>query len=131
MNKVGIGMCFHDDAGDFVLAKKSWFSPLCDVNIGEVVGLHTILKWTSHLQFDNVDLALDSKKVVDAFRRCVGDSSEFGCIIVECRQLFQSRFQNSHVEFNRRQANGITYELAHIAPHNARSLTYDDVPSFI
>jgi ribonuclease HI len=85
-----------------VLAKTAWFSPLCDVAIGEAVSLHTTLEWVSDLQFDNVDFALDSKKVVDSFHTCVVDNSEFGCIINACRQLFYDRFQNSHVEFNRR-----------------------------
>nr|ABN08690.1 probable reverse transcriptase At2g02650 -, related [Medicago truncatula] len=78
-------MCICDDAEDFGLAKTYWFSPLCDVDIGEGVSFHTTLEWTSYLQFDNVDFALDSKKVVDAFRTCVEDSCEFGCIILACR----------------------------------------------
>jgi len=36
-------MCNRDDAGDFVLARTDWFSPLCEVTIGEAVGLHTAL----------------------------------------------------------------------------------------
>lgn len=105
----------RDDAWDFVLAKTTWFSPLCDVDMGEAVGLHTTLEWTSNLQLDNIDFALDSKKVVNAFRTGVNDNSEFGCIIYACRQLFHNRFQNSHVEFNRRQANEVARELARVA----------------
>jgi hypothetical protein len=131
MNKGGIGMCIGVDVGDLVLAKTSWFSPLCDVGIREAVGLHTTLERTLDFQFDNIDFTLDYKKVVYALRTCVEDSSEFDCIINACRQLFQSRFQNSHVEFNWRQANGATHELAQIAPRNASSHTYDDVPSCI
>jgi hypothetical protein len=68
MNKVVIGMCVRDDAGDFVLAKTLWLSPLCDIDLGETVGLHTTLEF-----------ALDAKKIVDAVRTSVEDSSEFGC----------------------------------------------------
>jgi len=64
--------------------------------------LHTTLQWTSDLQFDNVDFSLNSKKLVmDAFRTQLEDNNEFRWIIDVCRQLFQSRFQNSGVEFNR------------------------------
>jgi ribonuclease HI len=80
------------------------FSPLYDVTIREAVELHTTLQWVSDLQFDSVDFVLDSQHVVDSFHTGV-DDSKFGCIITACRQLFQDSFQNSHVEFNRRQAN--------------------------
>ena len=45
MNMVGIGLCLRDDACEFVLAKTDCFSPLCDVDVGEVVGLYTTLEW--------------------------------------------------------------------------------------
>jgi len=92
--------------------------------------MRTVLEWISDLQFDNIDFALDSKKVVDAFRTTVEDSSEFGCIIGICRQLFQCKFQNSPVEFNRRQANGVARKLALVGSHNTSSHIYD-VPSCI
>jgi len=85
LNKVGIGMRIWDYAGEFVLAKTDWFSPLCDVVIGETVGLHTILQGISDLQFDNVDFVLDSQWVMDSFHTCVYDNSEFGCINNICR----------------------------------------------
>jgi hypothetical protein len=37
-------MCIRNDAGEFVLAKTVWFAPLCDVDVGEAVGLHTTLE---------------------------------------------------------------------------------------
>lgn len=46
---VGIGICLCGDLGVFVLAKTDCFSPLCDVDVGEVVGLHTTLKWLADL----------------------------------------------------------------------------------
>ncbi|XP_024640526.1 uncharacterized protein [Medicago truncatula] len=44
LNRVGLGMCIRDDAGEYVLARIDWFYPLCDVVIGEAVGLHTALQ---------------------------------------------------------------------------------------
>jgi len=83
------------------------------------------------LHYDNVDFGLDSKSFVERFNSNLGDSSELGCIIQACRQLFDCIFQNSHVEFNRRQANGVAHELSRVAPSHASSHVYDDVPSCI
>jgi len=83
------------------------------------------------LHYDNIDFVLDSKSVVERFNSNLGDSNELDCIIQACRQLFDSNFQNSHVEFNRRQANRVTHELARVAPSHASSHVYDDVPSCI
>jgi len=70
-------MCLRDDDGFFVLAKTEWFAPLCDIDVGEAVGLHTTLDWVSIQQFDNVDFALDCKRVVDCANSSIDDSSEF------------------------------------------------------
>jgi len=37
-------MCIRNDAGEFVLAKTDWFVPLCDVDVGKTIGLHTTLQ---------------------------------------------------------------------------------------
>ena len=131
LNVVGIGICICDDHGEFVMAKTDCFSPLCDVDVGETVGLHTTLQWVAGLHYDNVDFVLDSKSVVERFNSNLGDSSGLGCIIQACRQLFDCNFQNSHIEFNRRQANGVAHELARVAPSHVSSHVYDDVPSCI
>lgn len=69
-NMVGIVVCLRDVVGEFVIAKTDCFSPLCDVDVEEDVGLHATLEWIAGLQFDNVDFALD-----------IEDNSKFGCII--------------------------------------------------
>jgi len=111
--------------------KTNCFSPLCGVDVGEVVGLHTTLQWMAALHYDNVDFDLDSKRVVNHFKSNIIDHSEFVCIISACRQLFIDSFQNSHVEFNRRQVNEVTHELAQVALSHASSHVYDDVSSCI
>ena len=131
LNMVGIGICIRDDQGDFVMAKTDCFSPLCDVDVGEVVGLHIALHWVSDLHYDNVEFVLDSKSVVQRFNSNLSDSSELGCIIQVCRQLFDCNFHDPHVEFNRRQANGVAHELARVSPSHASSHVHDDVPSCI
>ncbi|KEH28618.1 hypothetical protein MTR_4g008270 [Medicago truncatula] len=79
--RAGLGICIRNDAGEFVRSKTDWFAPLCDVDLRETVGLHTTLQWISDLQFDNVDFALDSKRVVDHVNSYEDDNSDFGCII--------------------------------------------------
>jgi len=93
--------------------------------VGEVVSLHTALQWMVALQFDNVDFALDSKRVVDHFKLDIVDYSEFGCTISACRQLFIDSFHNCHVEFNRRQSNEVAHELAQITPSYVSSHVYN------
>jgi hypothetical protein len=102
LNVEGIGICTRDDHGDFVMAKTDYFSPLCDVDVDEDVGLHTALQWLTTLHYDHVNFVLDSKSVLDRFNSNLEDSSELGCIIQACRQLFACIFQNYRVEFNRR-----------------------------
>jgi len=32
-------MCIRDSDGGFVLARSTWFSPLCSIDLGEAMGL--------------------------------------------------------------------------------------------
>ena len=43
LNMTGIDICIRDDQGEFVMAETNCLSPLCDVDVGEAVGLHTAL----------------------------------------------------------------------------------------
>jgi len=123
-------MCIRKDAGKFVPAKIDWFAPLYDVDVREAIGLHTTLQLVSDLQFDNMNFALDSKRVVDCVNSNVYDISEFGCIISACRRLLENSFQNFHVEFNRRQVNRIVHQLAHTRPLDPSPYIIDDAPSY-
>jgi ribonuclease HI len=111
-NRVGIGMCIRDEMGAFVLAKTEWFNPICEVHIGEALGLLSALNWVHELQLGPVDFELDSKRVVDQFSSPKSDVSEFGDIIDNCRALFTQFYVNSSVEFVRRQANEAAHSLA-------------------
>jgi len=67
-------MCLRDEDGDFVLAKTlcftRWCTRWCPVNVGEVLGLFHALEWLSDMQFDNIDLVLDSK-IIDVFHSMI------------------------------------------------------------
>jgi hypothetical protein len=112
LNRIGIGMCIRDDSGTFVLAKTEWISPLCDVHVGEALGLLSALEWVHELQLGPIDFELDAKRVVDRFLSTNNDVTEFGSIINNCRTLFGLYYENSSVEFVRRQANEVAHVLS-------------------
>ncbi|PNX58589.1 cytochrome p450, partial [Trifolium pratense] len=94
LNKVGIGTCIKDDQGRFVLAKTEWFSPVCDVKMGEAQGLLHAFKWVRDLQLEDVDFELDAQIVVIKFHSKKDDVSELGGVIKDCQQLHNTFFKN-------------------------------------
>lgn len=79
----------------------------------------------------NTNYSLHSKIVVDAFNCNNNSNNDFGSIIVSCRQLLNTLFINSNVEFSMRQTNKIAYELTQTSMLEANSQLYIDVPSYI
>ncbi|CAJ2641528.1 unnamed protein product [Trifolium pratense] len=55
-------MCIRDDEGRFVLAKTMWSTPICEVDVGEALGLLCAINWVHELQLEGVDFVMDSKK---------------------------------------------------------------------
>jgi hypothetical protein len=49
LNKGGISLCIRDDQGQFVVTKTKWYSPVLDVDTGEVSGLLRAMKWVKDL----------------------------------------------------------------------------------
>lgn len=83
-----------------VLAKIEWFNPICEVHIGEALGLLSALNWVHELQLGRpVDFEFDSKCIVDQFPSPKSDVSEFEDIIDNSRVLFTQFYLNSSVEF--------------------------------
>jgi hypothetical protein len=121
-NRVGIGVCIRDDHGAFISAKTEWFSPKCDVHIGEALGLLSALTWVHELNLGPVEFELDSKRVVDR---------KFGVIVDHCKLIFSSYYRNSSVEFVRRQANEVAHNLAKAATLSASVHVLVDVPNCI
>jgi hypothetical protein len=95
-----------------MLAKYDQYSPICDVRIGEALSLLSALKWIYELNLGPVDFELDSKLVGDIFNSNNHDISEFGEIIAQCRRFFSLFYNNSSVEFIRRQTNEVAYRLS-------------------
>lgn len=117
--RVGIWVCIRDDTSTFVLAKTEWFTPVCELHVGEALGLLLALEWVHHLHLGPIDFEHDAKKVVDSFSFAHQDVTEFGMIIHNCKTIFEQYYVNSSVEFVRRQAN----EVAHRLPKTTTSST--------
>jgi hypothetical protein len=54
-----------------------WISPLCNVNIGEDLGLLFAINWVHDLQLEEVDFALESRIVIDYFHKEKNNITEF------------------------------------------------------
>jgi ribonuclease HI len=127
-NMVGIGMCIRDENGTFVLAKQEFFSPICEVHIGEALGLLSALDWVHNLNLGPVDFEMDAKRVVDSFNSRNCDVTEFGSIIEHCKSLCSNFYENSRVEFVRRQANEVAHNLAKAALLSASFQILVEIP---
>lgn len=57
----------RDDTSAFVRVKIEWFSPICNVHMGEALGCLLVLNWVHELNLETVDFELDSKSVSDKF----------------------------------------------------------------
>jgi ribonuclease HI len=127
-NRIGIGICIRDEFGAYVLAKYEQFTPLCDVKIGEALGLLSALKWVHELNLGPVDFELDSKVVVEKFHSNKIDDTELGGIMSHCKRLFSTYYNNSSVEFVRRQANEVAHRLAKVASCKASPQIMVEIP---
>lgn len=76
-------MCIRDENGHFVLARTDCFSPMCDVHVGEALGLLSAMDWVHLLQLGTVDFEMDAKRVVDSINSSyTSDVTEYGNIIL-------------------------------------------------
>ncbi|RHN43816.1 hypothetical protein MtrunA17_Chr8g0391961 [Medicago truncatula] len=112
LNCVGFGLCIRDEYRNFIKAKTLWSNPVCSSDVGEALGLYHDIQWVRELQLSNVDFEMDAKKVVDYFNKGRNDISEFGAVMDECRKNSIDYFENSKVEFSRRQSNVVAHALA-------------------
>ena len=121
-------MCICYDSGNFIKAKALWSNPACATDIGEALGLSHAIHWMQELQLTNMDFELDAKKVVDYCNGGHNDIFEFGAIIDQCKRCCFSYFENSKVEFSRRQTNGVAHTLAREVTFLTSPCIFNDVP---
>jgi len=127
-NRTGISICLRDEGGVFVLAKTISFVGVYSVDIGEALGLYHTLQWMSDMQLDNIDFEVDSESTRDAIYSGREDISELGNIITGSWSLLSSKFNNSRVEFGRRQANVVAHTLAGETTFLASPIVYFHIP---
>lgn len=125
-NKLGICTCIRDGA-----LEKLWFTLLCSIDVGEVLGLYPAIQWKHDLRLPNVDFEVDSKRVVDYFNRSNDDITEYD-IIMDINIYYCSLYlTNSRVGFTRKQANEVVHELTNASTSLLSSHIFDDLPTCI
>jgi len=72
---------------------------LCSIDVGEALELYYAIWWRYELQLTSVDFTVGSKKVADYCNRGMRDIIEFGYIMDNSVQFYNSILTNSHVEF--------------------------------
>jgi hypothetical protein len=75
-----------------------------------------------------MDFELDSKVVVEKFHSNKIDDTELGDIMSHCKRLFSTYYNNSSVEFVRRQANDVAHRLAKAASCKASPQIRVEIP---
>jgi len=94
-NRVGIWVCIRDDTGTFVLAKTEWFTLVCEVHVGEALGLLSTLEWVHQLHLGPIEFEPDTKKVVDSFSFASQDVLEhIVCIMWIKKYIFTCQLSN-------------------------------------
>ena len=109
-NKVGIGMCIQDSAGNHLRSKTMWFTPLCSVDVGEALELYMQFgghPWTSTQKCWFWDWFENSSYY---FNKGMRDITEFGSIMLmdDIIQFCNLHLTNSYLEFIRRQTNEVS-----------------------
>lgn len=79
------------------------------------MGLHYVITWVLKLGFKDVVFEMVAKFVVDAFNSKSLIISEFGFLMNSCKSFLLSFNYNSHVEFDKRNANKVVHTLARVA----------------
>lgn len=76
---------------------------------GEALGLLKALQWINDLGLDFVSSEPDRKSVVDHVKFTREDSTEYGLIIDQCKQLLLVK-PNCNLEFVRREGNLVAHQ---------------------
>ena len=107
---VGVGMVLRDYDGILVACKSVVLLICCSIKEVEEAALRERLQWLLELHHFKVDMELDAKIMMDAFRLEPLAIDEFGSIIGDCQGLVANR--NLSIQFVKRQTNMSAYYLA-------------------
>jgi ribonuclease HI len=113
----------------FVSARTEWIEPILDVEVGEVMGLMSALRWVHELQLHNMDFEMDCKSVVDRLYSNRMYTSDLGAIQSYCKLILATSFMNSQVKFIRRQVNEVAHTFAQVSTSLASFHNFIAVPT--
>ncbi|KAL6543718.1 hypothetical protein OROGR_010215 [Orobanche gracilis] len=129
-NQYGIGVCIRSSTGDFIGGKTMWFDGIPTPQEGEAIGLKETILWLEVLGLTSVSIELDCAPVVNGLELDPIPNTEFGAILMYCRNHLSS-FPSFKVSYIRRQANLVAHTLARASRLYARSHTFDLIPTCI
>lgn len=86
---------------DLVVSSRDWFDGFLTPPEIDAMGLLDALRWPLQMDLGGVDLELDCKLVVDAIKGGLTSLHEFGSMISDGKQLFQS-LNNCFIGYIRR-----------------------------
>ncbi|CAN1854604.1 hypothetical protein LINPERHAP1_LOCUS41395 [Linum perenne] len=109
--KWGCGMILRSSDGAVVSCRTSWRIGKPEVREGEALALLDALLWIEQSGYEQVIFEVDSAEVESATRREGRESTEFGMIISDCKDVLVSR-QDFRVVVVRRDRNKAAHELA-------------------
>jgi len=104
-----------------------WITLVCEVHVGEALGLLSALEWVHQLYLGPTDFEIDTIKLVDRFSSAHQDVTEFGLIIRNCKTIFGQYYVNSSVEFVIKKNRRILHhkeELIHLLGEKVKLLAY-------
>jgi ribonuclease HI len=113
------------------LAKTELFTQVCEVHVGEAIGLLLALECVHQLHLGPIDFELDAKEVVDSLSSARQDVTKFGMIIHNYKTIIEQCYLNFSVEFVRRHANEAAHRLAKEATSSASFQILVEIPDCI
>ncbi|XP_073015284.1 uncharacterized protein [Primulina eburnea] len=87
----GVGMVLRDYEGVFVSARTNAFPGRALVKEAEAMAIKEALSWIMEMNIQEAIFESDAKGVTEALNSTRDDDSEFGAIILECRELLRQR----------------------------------------
>lgn len=97
------------------MAKTVWHDVVFTIKEGEAYGIWLTINWTKELNIPNVIFEMNCKTVVDDINSTKKDASEYGSIILDCKNNLLILPQPNNVVFVKRQVNMVAHSLVRVA----------------
>ncbi|KAJ8752497.1 hypothetical protein K2173_004785 [Erythroxylum novogranatense] len=120
----GYGVICQDGEGNFVRAVSGHFVGRCSADVVEVVALREALTWVLPLCHGRGIFYSDAQHIISAMNSFHDNWTEFGRVILECKQLLHV-IPHIKVCWVRRQANVKAHTLARVSHLYASRCSWD------